>query len=103
MYFELVYSGFYEDTFERGRLLVKDMNPLFNVGKMEGILNAYKLFYVGCSRAKRELSGLIDMNQLKGEREKLIQKFDQCGFDVKGKEISITVIKSFKDLKDHDR
>ena len=83
MYFELVYSGFYEDTFERGRLLVKDMNPLFNVGKMEGILNAYKLFYVGCSRAKRELSVLIDMNQLKGEREKLIQKFEQCGFVVK--------------------
>lgn len=47
-----------------------------------GALSAYKLFYVGCSRARRNLTVLIDSRKIQGDREAQKGKFAQLGFDV---------------------
>lgn len=48
-----------------------------------GALSAYKLFYVGCSRARRNLSIVIDKKDIQGFEEPLVSKFEQCGFKVR--------------------
>lgn len=48
-----------------------------------GALSAYKLFYVGCSRARKNLSLIIDKKDVLGFEDDLINKFEQCGFKVK--------------------
>ena len=48
-----------------------------------GALSAYKLFYVGCSRARKNLSVIIDKKDIQGFEERLVNKFKQCGFKVK--------------------
>lgn len=45
-----------------------------------GSLSAYRLFYVGCSRARKNLSIIIDKRDIIGFEEKLIEKFEKCGF-----------------------
>lgn len=47
-----------------------------------GPLSAYRLFYVGCSRAKKNLAIIINTKDVKSFIEKLITKFKTCGFEV---------------------
>lgn len=83
IYFNEVYSDYYKNVLKKKKLTVKNVQSAFNIGKMEGVLNAYKLFYVGCSRAKKVLTVLIDETEVIGKRAKLEQKFRECGFVVK--------------------
>lgn len=54
----------------------------FKSTKTKGILWAYKLFYVGCSRAKKELSIIVDENKVAPFREAFIEKMTSIGFSV---------------------
>lgn len=47
-----------------------------------GVLSAYKLFYVGCSRARRNLTILLDQSKIKGDFELQRKKFIDIGFTV---------------------
>ena len=47
-----------------------------------GVLNAYKLFYVGCSRARKNLTILLDATQIKGDIELQKKKFIEIGFTI---------------------
>lgn len=47
-----------------------------------GILSAYKLFYVGCSRARKNLTILLDRSKLQGDTLKQKEKFKELGFFV---------------------
>jgi DNA helicase-2/ATP-dependent DNA helicase PcrA len=47
-----------------------------------GVLSAYKLFYVGCSRARRNLTVLLDVSKIKGDVEGQKEKFIEIGFDM---------------------
>lgn len=47
-----------------------------------GILSAYKLFYVGCSRARRNLTILLNHSKLHGDFIKQKEKFKELGFFV---------------------
>ncbi len=47
-----------------------------------GILSAYKLFYVGCSRARRNLTILLDFSKLQGDLQKQKEMFKGLGFSV---------------------
>lgn len=47
-----------------------------------GVLSAYKLFYVGCSRARKNLAILIDKNKTKANIETQKTKFEELGFIV---------------------
>lgn len=47
-----------------------------------GALSAYRLFYVGCSRARRNLEIIIKNGDVQAFKERLAKKFKQCGFEV---------------------
>jgi DNA helicase-2/ATP-dependent DNA helicase PcrA len=48
----------------------------------KGIENAYKLFYVGCSRARSNLTVFIDKEKIQEVEQELIEKFKNIGFEV---------------------
>ena len=47
-----------------------------------GIISAYKLFYVGCSRARKNLTILLDSGKLCGDVSKQKKMFTELGFSV---------------------
>ena len=47
-----------------------------------GPLSAYRLFYVGCSRAKKNLLIIINNDDVSEYKGKLEQKFKDCGFEI---------------------
>ena len=47
-----------------------------------GVLAAYRLFYVGCSRARKNLAILIDNADVANFKEQLKSKFEYVGFEV---------------------
>ena len=56
----------------------------FKSTKIQGILWAYKLFYVGCSRANENLVIVIDENKIAPFRKEFIKRMTAIGFDVNG-------------------
>jgi len=54
----------------------------FKENTVYGVLSAYKLFYVGCSRARKNLTILIYHSKLKGDIESQKRKFAALGFSV---------------------
>lgn len=46
-------------------------------------LAAYKLFYVGCSRARRNLTLLVNKDSIQEYEDDLVKKFENVGFEVK--------------------
>lgn len=61
---------------------VKNVKAAFDDKCVLGVLMAYRLFYVGCSRARRNLTILLDRSKMQGEIEKQIEKFKWLGFSV---------------------
>lgn len=47
-----------------------------------GVLSAYRLFYVGCSRARKNLAILVDNSDVNEFKERLISKFEGIGFEI---------------------
>lgn len=80
IYFEKLYTDNFVEYFNRKN--VTWMKECMKLSKLEGILTAYKLFYVGCSRAKKKLSVLINKEKVKEFEEELKQKFKNIGFEV---------------------
>ena len=54
----------------------------FKENTVFGVLSAYKLFYVGCSRAKNNLTIILDKGKIKGNLEMQAKKFTELGFQV---------------------
>ncbi|MGD6804479.1 UvrD-helicase domain-containing protein [Rossellomorea aquimaris] len=52
------------------------------VNKIHGVLLAYKLFYVGCSRAKRKLDVYVKGSEIYDFREEFISTIKKIGFEV---------------------
>ena len=55
---------------------------IFNNNLVRAVLTAYKLFYVGCSRARKNLTIVIDNADVVGFKERLKSKFEEIGFEV---------------------
>lgn len=51
-------------------------------GIVYGPLSAYRLFYVGCSRARRNLEIVIKNEDVESFKESLECKFAKCGFEI---------------------
>lgn len=79
-YFELLYKGDYEDYVSNS--VIKNFDKLFNTKKADNVLQAYKLFYVGCSRARRNLTVIIDRNLVVDFESELKNKLQNTGFTV---------------------
>lgn len=68
---------------------VTKVKACFKISPVLGILTAYKLFYVGCSRARKNLTVILDANKVKkslGTTEKILKKFKDIGFSVESNE-----------------
>lgn len=61
---------------------VGNAKKIFKISKIEGILTAYKLFYVGCSRARKNLIIVVNANKVNGFKEAFINKMEKIGFSV---------------------
>lgn len=46
------------------------------------MLCAYRLFYVGCSRARKNLAIIISRDDVKSFEMNLCNKLESCGFEV---------------------
>lgn len=54
----------------------------FKTTSTKGTLWAYKLFYVGCSRAKTELVVLVNSTKVESYKTQFISKMSAIGFEV---------------------
>lgn len=80
LYFQFIYGADYESYFSKpGVTKAKDC---LKDNTAYSILSAYKLFYVGCSRARRNLTILLDSSKIKGNLELQKKRFEEIGFQV---------------------
>lgn len=54
----------------------------FKYSTIEKVLSAYKLFYVGCSRARKNLTIFVDEEKIKEFNEEFKQKIIKVGFEI---------------------
>ena len=59
---------------------VTSAKKVFNKAKIEGVLTAYKLFYVGCSRARINLIIIVDKKKISSYKDQFIKKAESIGF-----------------------
>lgn len=79
-YFQFIYGADYESYFSKpGVTKAKDC---LKDNAVYGILSAYKLFYVGCSRARKNLTILLDCSKIQGNFELQKKRFEEMGFQV---------------------
>ena len=57
---------------------------IFKISKIEGILTAYKLFYVGCSRARKNLVIVVDETKINKFENEFKAKLISIGFEIQG-------------------
>lgn len=85
--FDLLYGEIFKTDIanfsENENLKSKDVKSFFKYALLERILNAYKLFYVGCSRARKNLTVFIDEEKIKDFSDSFIKKIENVGFDKK--------------------
>lgn len=60
---------------------VTNAKKLFSLSAIEGLLSAYRLFYVGCSRAKSELDVVIPIAEV-SDMHATMEKLRHLGFEV---------------------
>lgn len=73
----------YKDKREKNKLpTLKSIQAIFKPETVNRILVAYKLFYVGCSRAKDELIVLIDQEKIKSFEDGFKTKMSAVGFEI---------------------
>lgn len=74
-----LYGTSYSAYFKRPG--VTNAKKLFKLSALEGLLAAYRLFYVGCSRARTELSIVIPLTEVDDQRA-TADKLRQLGFEI---------------------
>lgn len=63
-------------------LALAKFKVMFSYNKVRNILTAYKLFYVGCSRAKEDLVVLVEQSMVSNFIDPFISKMEQCHFSI---------------------
>lgn len=79
--FELLCKGYYEEYLSKPN--VGNAKKCFKDSTVYGVLVAYKLFYVGCSRARKNLTIVIDESKIDDFKDIFIEKVKKIGFAVK--------------------
>ena len=79
--FELLCKEYYEEYLNKPN--VGNAKKCFKDSTVYGVLIAYKLFYVGCSRARKNLTVIIDERKINDFKESLVEKIKKIGFVVK--------------------
>lgn len=79
--FELLCKDYYEEYLSKPN--VGNAKNCFKDSTVYGVLIAYKLFYVGCSRARKNLTIIIDEHKINDFKEAFVEKVKKIGFAVK--------------------
>lgn len=79
--FELLCKDYYEDYLQKPN--VGNAKKCFKDSAVYGVLVAYKLFYVGCSRARKNLTVVIDEKKISDFTDAFKAKLEKIGFKVK--------------------
>ncbi len=84
-----IFSAICKPAFESylNNPILKNVKNIFNKSNLEGILTAYKLFYVGCSRARKNLYVVIDAGKIDSFKDSFISKARKTGFTIEDKTI----------------
>jgi DNA helicase-2/ATP-dependent DNA helicase PcrA len=86
MYFKYIFNdsiqSYEEKRLKNKRPTLKDIQATFKPDVVNRILVAYKLFYVGCSRAKEELVVLVEKSKICAFEECFKSKMASIGFHV---------------------
>ena len=80
-YYEYCYQANYRKIVKSERTF-KYISEYANINKIKNILLAYKLFYVGCSRAKKELTFFVSAKKVEEYKHEFIHKFRNMGFEI---------------------
>ena len=67
-----------------GKSNVGNAQKIFKITTLEGILTAYKLFYVGCSRARKNLVIVVDKTKINKFENEFKAKLISTGFEIQG-------------------
>ncbi|MFF2016078.1 UvrD-helicase domain-containing protein [Paenibacillus sp. NPDC058177] len=79
-YFQSLCASEYKTYLDNS--IVTTAKKCFKESQVYGPLSAYRLFYVGCSRARRNLSIFIDKSKIEGFSSQLMKKFNETGFEI---------------------
>lgn len=79
-YFQFIFGKEYNQYLSNPG--VAKAQKCLNENSLYSIISAYKLFYVGCSRARKNLTILLNKSKIKGDFELQKKKFEQIGFQV---------------------
>ena len=81
-YYKYCYQDFYQSGVAQNKVH-QHIKSYMNINLIKNILLAYKLFYVGCSRAKKELVVFVLENKIAEFRADFISTFEKMGFEIK--------------------
>jgi DNA helicase-2/ATP-dependent DNA helicase PcrA len=65
-----------------GKPNMTNLKPCIRESTVYGALSAYRLFYVGCSRARRNLEIIIKNEDVLAFKDRLSSKCVRCGFEI---------------------
>jgi DNA helicase-2/ATP-dependent DNA helicase PcrA len=80
LYFDFLFKDLFEKFLKKPN--ATNLKPCLKNTPSLGVLSAYKLFYVGCSRAKKDLTVLVNSANISNYRTAFIKKMSSIGFDV---------------------
>ena len=78
--FEKIARNIYDDYLDKQT--VGNAKKCFKDSTVYGVLSAYRLFYVGCSRARKNLTILVDRSKISSFIDEFTEKAKMVGFDV---------------------
>ncbi len=79
-FFDLSFKEAYENYI--AKQTIANLKKCFRGKDAIAILNAYKLFYVGCSRARKNLTILVDENKIHDFKDAFVKRAEHVGFEV---------------------
>jgi DNA helicase-2/ATP-dependent DNA helicase PcrA len=78
--FNIICRDIYQTYIDRPN--VNNAKKCFQNNTVYGVLSAYKLFYVGCSRSKRNLTILVDKGKISSFEDEFVRKAKKVGFKI---------------------
>lgn len=79
-YFNFLFSNLYDKYFTKPNLT--NVKPCLSSTEILGILTAYRLFYVGCSRAKENLIVIVKKDKIQNFNTFFEDKMKKIGFEI---------------------
>ena len=80
IYFDFIFKDVFNKYFKTPN--ITNIKPCVKSTSIFGILTAYRLFYVGCSRARKELTILIDAGKIENFKDEFKIKMESIGFQI---------------------